>query len=305
MSMFWSGWIQFLVMLNMGITFFLFIFALRVHIPKDRDGTTGHVWAHGVIREGLAKLPMWWIVMSAGVFIWSWIYLILYPGFGRNPGVLNWTQVTQLEERLAENRERLDATYAIFRDMPMERLALDEDAHRLGHRLFIDNCSACHGRNGQGGPGYPRLDDEFWTWGGTPEDIITTIRNGRNGMMMPVGSVLGEEGTLNTAHYVASLSGVEHDPARVEAGKDGYGMICAACHGADATGNKMLGAPDLTAGIFLHGNSVESIVETIEQGRSGEMPAWDGRLDEDEIRLIASWVIGNVDHNTKAAKDRD
>ena len=299
MSGFWSGWVQFLVVLNMGITFFLFIFAIRARIPKLPDGTTGHVWAHGVIREGLHDLPMWWIVSSAGWFLVAWIYLVLYPGFGNNPGVLGWTSHQQLEERLAKNRERLEYTYEQFRGLALERLALDEDAHRIGHRLFIDNCSACHGRNGQGNPGFPRLNDNFWTWGGSPDDILATITHGRNGMMAPLGAALGEQGTRETAHYVASLSGMEHDPALVEAGKERFGTLCAACHGPDAKGNPMLGAPDLTAGIFLHSVGVEGIIETINEGRTGEMPAWLGRLDEDEIRLVAAWVIGNVEHDTK------
>lgn len=301
MSAFWSTWIQALVILNMGITFFLFIFAIRTRIPVLEDGTTGHVWAHGVIREGLRKLPLWWILGSAGWFLAAWIYLLLYPGFGNLPGMLGWTSHQQLEGQLAENAARLERTYEQFRAMPLERLALDEDAHRIGHRIFIDNCAACHGRNGQGNPGFPVLNDDFWTWGGSPDDILTTITHGRHGMMAPVGAALGEGGSEAVAHYVASLSGIEHDASQVEAGREKFGTICAACHGPDARGNTMLGAPDLTAGIFLHSVGVPGIIETIDQGRSGEMPAWSGRLNEDEIRLVAAWVIGNVDHDAKAA----
>ncbi len=300
MSAFWSGWIQALVILNMGITFFLFIFAIRTHIPTLPDGTTGHVWAHGVLREGLAKLPRWWILASLFWFLSGWIYLVLYPGFGNHQGVLGWTSHNQLQEELTENRARLEATYSQFRNMPLERLALDEDAHRIGHRLFIDNCSACHGRNGEGNVGFPRLNDTFWTWGGTPDAILTTITHGRNGVMAPVGAALGEQGTREVANYVASLSGIEHDASLVAAGKDKFGTICMACHGADAKGNPMLGAPDLTAGIFLRSVGVPGIIETIEHGRTGEMPAWQSRLDEDEIRLLAAWVIGNVDAKAQA-----
>jgi cytochrome c oxidase cbb3-type subunit 3 len=300
MSAFWSTWIQGLVIFNMGITFFLFIFAIRTKIPTLEDGTTGHVWAHGVLREGLNKLPLWWIVGSAGWFLAAWIYLVLYPGFGRLPGVLGWSSHEQLEQQLADNAVRLEQTYGQFRAMPLERLALDEDAHRIGHRIFIDNCAACHGRNGAGNPGFPKLNDNFWTWGGSADDVLTTITNGRHGMMAPVGAALGEEGTLAVANYVASLSGIEHDAALVATGKEKFGTICVACHGPDAKGNPMLGAPDLTAGIFLRSVGVPGIVETIDKGRMGEMPAWSGRLNEDEIRLVAAWVIGNVNHDTKA-----
>ena len=39
MSDFWSGWIMGLVVLNMGITLFLFIWAQRVQIPTQPAGT--------------------------------------------------------------------------------------------------------------------------------------------------------------------------------------------------------------------------------------------------------------------------
>lgn len=301
MSMFWSTWVQALVIFNMGITFFLFIFAIRTRIPTIEDGTTGHVWAHGRIREGLHNLPVWWILGSAAWFLAAWTYLVLYPGFGRLPGVLGWSSHQQLEEQLQANDARLQLTYDQFRNVPLERLALDEDAHRIGHRIFVDNCSACHGRNGDGNVGFPRLNDTFWTWGGSPDDILATITNGRNGMMAPVGAALGEDGTRAVANYVASLSGIEHDAALVESGKEKFGTICSACHGPDAKGNTLLGAPDLTAGIFLRSVGVPGIIETIDKGRSGEMPAWSGRLSEDEIRLVAAWVIGNVDHGTKVS----
>ena len=69
MSRFWSGWVMFLVVLNLGITLFLFVWSQRLKIPTRSDGTTGHVWAHGVLREGVRRLPMWWVIFSAGMFV--------------------------------------------------------------------------------------------------------------------------------------------------------------------------------------------------------------------------------------------
>ena len=36
--------------------------------------------------------------------------------------------------------------------------------------LFGDNCAACHGRAGAGGPGFPSLVDGAWLWGGDADD---------------------------------------------------------------------------------------------------------------------------------------
>ena len=46
--------------------------------------------------------------------------------------------------------------------------------------LFGQNCQACHGAGGAGGPGFPRLADDIWLWGGTAEEIETTLRYGIN-----------------------------------------------------------------------------------------------------------------------------
>src|SRR5690606_1683306 len=99
---FWSGWIMFLIVLNMGITLFLFLWGTRVSIPTLPDGTSGHVWAHGVLREGVRRLPTWWVLFSAAMFVWGFAYLALYPGFGRFEGLLKWTSFTELERDARE-----------------------------------------------------------------------------------------------------------------------------------------------------------------------------------------------------------
>ena len=52
---FWSGWVMVIAVINYGIVLFLFLWAPWVKIPTVKDGTTGHVWANGAIREGLAR----------------------------------------------------------------------------------------------------------------------------------------------------------------------------------------------------------------------------------------------------------
>jgi cytochrome c oxidase cbb3-type subunit 3 len=96
MSGFWSGWVIVLLVLNLGLALFLFVWAQIVKIPTEPDGTTGHVWAHGVLREGVRNLPLWWALASAGALIFGLIYFVLYPGFGGLPGVLGWTSTQQL-----------------------------------------------------------------------------------------------------------------------------------------------------------------------------------------------------------------
>ena len=55
----------------------------------------------------------------------------------------------------------------------------------LGKKVFAETCAACHGEGGRGGlgTGAPSLVDEQWIYGGTRDDIMTTLQGGRQGVM--------------------------------------------------------------------------------------------------------------------------
>jgi cytochrome c oxidase cbb3-type subunit 3 len=292
MSGFWSGWVKFLVVLNLSITFFLFLVALFIKVPTDADGTTGHVWAHGVLREGVRKLPRWWIAASLFVFAFGIVYLTLYPGFGAHKGVLGWTSMGELQRDLAENQAKLEATIAPLREQSLEQIAANPRSVEIGHRLYLDNCAACHGTSARGNQnlGAPDLLDADSIYGNDSEALLASIRDGRNGVMPPWGAALGRDGVNEVASYVLSLSGVRAPQDWVDAGKKHYETLCVACHGADGRGNPALGAPNLTDKVWLYGGDFKRVVETVRDGRSGVMPAWSQRLNDDEIKLIAAWV---------------
>lgn len=54
-----------------------------------------------------------------------------------------------------------------------------------GHKVFTDNCAACHGANAKGNPemGAPDLTDSFWLHGGDMASIYDSVYNGRQGLM--------------------------------------------------------------------------------------------------------------------------
>ncbi|MGH8634707.1 MAG: cbb3-type cytochrome c oxidase N-terminal domain-containing protein [Burkholderiales bacterium] len=180
MSDFWSGWVMLLMVVNLGITLFLFLWGLRVAIPTQPDGTSGHVWAHGVLREGVRWLPTWWIVMSAAVFVAGFAYLALYPGFGAFKGLLGWTSHGELARDQSANLKLEARLRERIRGKSVEQLAADPEVQRVGQVLFVDNCAACHGRDAQGNPaiGAPNLIDDDWLYGGR---IRKGDRHGRHG----------------------------------------------------------------------------------------------------------------------------
>ncbi len=290
MSRFWSGWVMFLVVLNLGITLFLFVWSQRLRIPTRADGTTGHVWAHGVLREGVRRLPLWWVLFSAGMFIVGFVYLALYPGFGAYEGRLGWTSAGEWRRDTQANDAKLAATLQPLSSLSVEQLAQNDSARTLGRRLFLDNCAACHGSAATGNQslGAPNLIDGDWLYGA--DTLMASILDGRTGIMPPWGAALGHEGVNEVASYVLSLSGVKAPADWVAGGKTRYETMCVACHGADGRGNAALGAPDLTDHVWLYGNDFASVTASIANGRSGVMPAWRNRLSEDQIRMIAAWL---------------
>ncbi|TBR39341.1 MULTISPECIES: cytochrome-c oxidase, cbb3-type subunit III [Dyella] len=300
MSLFWSLWIMFLIVLNLGITLFLFLWAPRAKIPVRADGTSGHVWAHGVLREGVRPLPIWWVVLSASMFAIGFAYLALFPGFGSYKGILGWTAHGELAEHVAENNAKADQLLTRFRLYTPEQLSADPAAQHIGERLYRDNCAACHGRQGKGNValGAPDLTDNDWLYGGDGKTITTSIHDGRQGVMPPWNS-LGEDNVRNLAQYVLSLSDSPHDAAKAEAAKPLF-ATCAACHGPDGKGIQALGAPNLTDKIWLHGGTVADIEHSIGEGQHGQMPAWSPRLNDDQIHILAAYVLhlSHQDHDS-------
>jgi len=293
MTGFWSTWVVVLACITAAIGLFLFFWAIWMNIPTDKDGTTGHVWAHGVLREAVRPLPWWWVLVSIGAFLFGAGYLLIYPGFGNFPGRTEWTSAKEHDRDAAADRAKLEVKLAGWRSLALEQLAADKDATRLGYRLFLDNCAACHGQQGKGNRtiGAPDLTDADWLYGGSAETILASINDGRNGVMPPLLGALGHSGVNEVAAYVVSIRGTQVPPEWAAAGKVRFQAICAACHGLDGKGNPALGAPDLTDDAWLYGGNIESVVESVSNGRSGVMPPWRHRLSADDVRLTAAWVL--------------
>jgi cytochrome c553 len=127
-----------------------------------------------------------------------------------------------------------------------------------GEALF-DTCEPCHGGAGAGAPelGAPAI-------AGLPqwyvERQLEKFRDGLRGAhpddipgmrMRPMAVTLNKEGDIpSVAEYVATLprvlsEGTLHGNAG--AGANTFGTVCFVCHGDDAEGNELLGAPPLVA----------------------------------------------------------
>ncbi|MDP1881424.1 MAG: c-type cytochrome, partial [Bradyrhizobium sp.] len=103
--------------------------------------------------------------------------------------------------------------------------------------------------------------------------------------------VLKKEQIVTVANYVRSLSGLPTGKGyNATDGAKIFAENCVTCHGDAGKGNQELGAPDLTDKIWLYGSDEAILIETINNGRAGVMPAWVERLDPATIKALAVYV---------------
>ncbi len=271
------------------IALYLFIKVYSTGARGETTETTGHIWDVD-LKELNNPLPRWWLNMFYITLIWGVIYLLLYPGVGTHPMLLGWSSVGQYEEQMAAANERYGPLYERFVSEDIAVVAKDPEALKMGRRLFLNYCAGCHGSDAGGFPGFPSLRDHDWIHGGSPEEIKASILRGRNGVMPPWGEAAGEEGVQQLTQYVLALNDRDADETQAQAGKAIYKTLCVACHGPDGTGNKELGAPNLTNNIWLYGGSPKAIADSIANGRMGQMPAHEDFLGEAKSHLLAAYV---------------
>jgi cytochrome c oxidase cbb3-type subunit 3 len=269
--------------------------------------TTGHEWDG--VKELNTPLPRWWLWVFYATIIWSVLYWIVYPSWplvsSYTKGVFNYSSRADVAKEIAalhslRGEKAVALANADLADIEKDP-ALLAFARAQGKAAFGDNCAPCHGVGATGAKGYPNLNDDDWLWGGTLPAIYQTIEYGiRSGHaesrenQMPA---FGKDGTLKrdeivqVANYVRSLAGL---PVRqgvdLAAGKKIYADNCTVCHGDEGKGNEELGAPNLTDRIFLNGSDEAAIIESINTGRGGVMPAWAGRLDPATLKALAVYV---------------
>jgi cytochrome c oxidase cbb3-type subunit III len=290
-SDFWHYYVAGLTLVSIIACLILLWISGTTKAATHGDNTTGHVW-DADLKEMNNPLPKWWVYLFVITVVFALLYGVLYPTFGKFQGVLGWTSQGQHAAEVKKVEDAIAPIYARFAAMTPEQVAGDASAMAIGERLFMNNCSQCHGSDARGARSFPNLSDNDWLYGGAPDVIKTTITEGRNGVMPPMAAAVGgPEDVRDVANYVLSLSGSPHDAVRATQGKTKF-AACAACHGQDGKGTQALGAPNLTDNIWLHGWGEDAIVRAVNVGFNNHMPAQAGKLTEAQIGVLASYVWG-------------
>ena len=103
----------------------------------------------------------------------------------------------------------------------------------------------------------------------------------------------------DVVEYVLQLGGQEADAARAQRGNvlfhDGTKGNCNDCHSEDGTGELTIGSTNLTQrNLYLYGSDRASILESINRGRHGVMPSFDGKLRPEEIKAVSAFVFSRA-----------
>ena len=269
--------------------------------------TTGHEWDG--IKELNTPLPRWWLWTFYATVIFSIGYTIAYPAWpgirDASKGVLGWSSRANLAADMAAAEDARADTLNAIRDASVDAIIADDDLRQFatsgGAAAYKVNCVQCHGSGAAGSPGYPNLNDDDWIWGGTPEDILLTIRHGvrhdadadtRFAEMPAFAEVLDRGQIADVAWHVRQISGQQADTAAAARGAPLYAENCAVCHGDNGEGIRDLGGVALADAIWLYGNEHAEIVTQIRQPRHGVMPAWQERLSDVTLKQLAVYVHG-------------
>jgi mono/diheme cytochrome c family protein len=69
-----------------------------------------------------------------------------------------------------------------------------------------------------------------------------------------------------------------------------FSQNCAGCHGPDGKGKKSEGTPDFTDPAFQKSVSPSAMQAAIQNGKGGVMPAWSGKITDEQITSLVTYI---------------
>ncbi|WP_245842491.1 c-type cytochrome [Pontibacter ummariensis] len=176
----------------------------QIHSNHDFDG----------IQEYDNDLPPWWKYMFYVSIVFAIGYMLYYHVF--------YAGALQAEEYEIEMQQA--ALFAASAENDPNAVTnyeplTDAAALESGKSVFMTNCAACHGQEGQGTVG-PNLTDEYWLHGGDVNDIFKTVKFGVPAKgMVPWQGKLSQDQILEVSSYILSLQGTNPANAKEPQGE--------------------------------------------------------------------------------------
>jgi mono/diheme cytochrome c family protein/nitrate reductase cytochrome c-type subunit len=187
-----------------------------------------------------------------------------------------------------------------FIDVKNHRGNIDE-----GLKIFHENCSMCHGENGEGGFS-PTLNNQDFLSLADDRFLYKAIAHGRSNTAMPSWSRLSAKEISNLLVLIrswqkkhslrlptAEISGI------IKKGQKAFNSLCVRCHGEFGSGGI---GPAILNKDFLEAASDHFLLESIKQGREHTpMFGWtenlgpQERLSDDMVRNVVAFMRSSVD----------
>ena len=176
----------------------------EIHSNHDFDG----------IQEYDNDLPPWWKYMFYVSIVFAVGYMLHYHVF--RTGALQAEEYEmEMEYAAILAAKNADDPNAVTN----YEVLTDAAALESGKSVYMTNCAACHGPEGQGTVG-PNLTDEYWLHGGDVNDIFKTVKFGVPAKgMVPWQGKLTKDQMLEVSSYILSLQGTNPPNAKEPQGE--------------------------------------------------------------------------------------
>jgi cytochrome c oxidase cbb3-type subunit 3 len=245
-----------------GITVFV---ALKYVNQIKNDTATGELkeenW-DGIGEYGNDIPTGWGLMFIATIIYMLWYLFIGYP-------TNQFSQIGQYNEETLEHQAKFESKWSNI---------TNEELVGMGQSVFLVQCAPCHGVDAEGIEGKAQdLTKRI-----AKESVLDTINNGANNFKsiypggMPAGMASGKDAE-DIAEYVAGgFKGTA---------PDSY-AACAGCHGMDGMGMDYV-APNIRT---YSDKIIATILKDGKKSIIGEMPSFDGRLSETQVKAVANYL---------------
>lgn len=216
------------------------------------------------IGEYKNPVPTGWALAFIGTILWMfWYFTIGYP-------INGFSQIGQWNEETNAYNAKFEQKWVNPNESTL---------NAMGQSLFLVQCAPCHGVDAEGIDG--KAQD--LTKRMSKDQIVYVIKNGANNLTeafpngMPPMMLQDEKEISDVAEYIAN--GFKGEAPAAYA-------TCAACHGDNGEGMPFVG-PNIKSyddGIVL------AVLKQGKKGLLGEMPHFNGRLNETQERALASYI---------------
>jgi cytochrome c oxidase cbb3-type subunit III len=174
-------------------------------VPLEKEEEIAFDHEYDGIRELDNNLPPWWVYMFYLTIVFAVVYLGHYHVF--KTGDL---QDSEYKTEMAQAEKEQEAYMKLASNKIDEnsvKVIADKKGLENGKSIFLQSCSPCHGKAGEGGVG-PNLTDKYWIHGGNVKNIFKTIKYG-----VPQKGMISWQAQLNPGQmqditsYILTLQG--------------------------------------------------------------------------------------------------